>query len=199
MAGKRHTISLLVENRPGVLARISGLYARRAFNIESLAVGTTENHAISRVTLVVDAKKSPIEQITKQLDKLLNVIRIEELKVSSSVQRKLVLVKVTADDSHRGNVLQVISMFRAHVIDVNPVTVTIETTGSEEKINALLAALEPYGIKEIVQSGTVAIGRGPFSMREETSAQIAADREAHAWGWQPDSVDELGDSYIVNE
>lgn len=199
MAGKRHTISLLVENRPGVLARVSGLYARRAFNIESLAVGPTENHAISRVTLVVDAKKAPIEQITKQLDKLLNVIRIEELKVSSSVQRKLVLVKVVADDSHRGNVLQIISMFRAHVIDVNPCTVTIETTGSEEKITALLAALEPYGIKEIVQSGTVAIGRGPLSMSEETSVQIAADREAQAWAWRPDSPDEADDFCMADE
>ncbi|MCI5825665.1 MAG: acetolactate synthase small subunit [Arcanobacterium sp.] len=176
---KRHTISLLVENKAGVLTRVAGLYARRAFNIDSLAVGTTEDPAISRITLVVDAKKAPIEQITKQLNKLLNVIAIEELKDETSVQRKLVLVKIAADDSTRGNVLQVISMFRAHVVDVNPSAVTVETTGSEQKVEALLAALEPYGVKEIVQSGTVAIGRGPHSMSEPIRTQLAQQRSEH--------------------
>ncbi|MCI6573572.1 MAG: acetolactate synthase small subunit [Actinomycetaceae bacterium] len=185
---KRHTISLLVENKAGVLARVAGLYARRAFNIESLAVGTTEDPAISRITLVVDAKKAPIEQITKQLNKLLNVIAIEELKDETSVQRKLVLVKVSADDSNRSNVLQVISMFRAHVVDVDPNAVTIETTGSEQKVEALLAALDPYGIKEIVQSGTVAIGRGPESMSEQLRHQLSQQR--YEYGQSLDDADE---------
>ncbi|MDD7465812.1 MAG: acetolactate synthase small subunit [Actinomycetaceae bacterium] len=176
---KKHTISLLVENKAGVLTRVAGLYARRAFNIDSLAVGITEDPEISRITLVVDAKKAPIEQITKQLNKLLNVIAIEELKDDTSVQRKLVLVKVSADDSNRSNVLQVISMFRAHVVDVAPKAVTIETTGSKQKVEALLAALEPYGIKEIVQSGTVAIGRGPDSMSEQLRVRLSRQRQEH--------------------
>ena len=169
---KKHTISLLVENKPGVLARVSGLYARRAFNIDSLAVGTTENPAISRITLVVDAKKQPIEQITKQLNKLLNVIHIEELKDDDSVQRQLVLVKVAANDGNRHNVLQVSDMFRAHVVDVDPEAVTIEVTGSQQKVAALLAGLRPYGVKEIVQSGVVAIGRGPHSMSEAKRVEL---------------------------
>lgn len=176
---KKHTISLLVENKAGVLARVAGLYARRAFNIDSLAVGTTENPTISRITLVVDAKKQPIEQITKQLNKLLNVIHIEELKDASSVQRQLVLVKVSADDSNRANVLQVTDMFRARVVDVDPAAVTIEVTGTQSKVDALLAALAPYGVKEIVQSGVVAIERGPHSMSEQTRAELSEQGLLH--------------------
>lgn len=170
---KKHTISLLVENKAGVLARVAGLYARRAFNIDSLAVGRTENPTISRITLVVDAKKAPISQITKQLNKLLNVIHIEELKEERSVQRQLVFVKVAADDSNRANVLQVTDMFRARVVDVDPAAVTIEVTGAQGKVEALLAALAPYGVKEIVQSGMVAIARGPVSMSETKRAELS--------------------------
>ena len=186
---KRHTISLLVENKPGVLARVSGLYARRAFNIESLAVGTTENPTISRITLVVDAKRTPIEQITKQLNKLLNVIHIEELREEESVQRQLVLVKVTANDFNRGNVIQVSEMFRAHVVDVAPEVLTLEVTGNDQKVQAILTALAPYGVKEIVQSGIVAIGRGPESMSEKMRRELHARGLLHGMDQEISSPD----------
>ncbi|MBE6484905.1 MAG: acetolactate synthase small subunit [Actinomycetaceae bacterium] len=172
----RHTLSVLVENKPGVLTRVAGLFARRAFNIHSLAVGETEDPALSRITLVVDAAELPLEQVTKQLNKLVNIIKIVELEPESSVQRELLLVKVAADDATRTNVLQVVDLFRAHVVDMVPDTVTIEATGSDGKVNALLAALEPYGVKEIVQSGAVAIGRGSRSLSERVSAEMQLRR-----------------------
>ncbi|MCI7306432.1 acetolactate synthase small subunit [Trueperella abortisuis] len=162
----RRTLSVLVENKPGVLARVSGLFARRAFNIHSLAVGPTEDPELSRITLVVDTSEVSFDQITKQLNKLVNVIKITELERDQSVQRKLVLMKVRADDSSRTNVIQVVELFRAKIVDVVPEAVTVEATGSDDKINALLSALEPYGVKEIVQSGSVAIARGSRSMTE---------------------------------
>ena len=155
----RHTLSVLVENKPGVLTRVAALFARRAFNIHSLAVGETEDPQLSRITVVVDAAERPLEQVTKQLNKLVNVLKIVELEPESTVERQLLLVKVSASDSTRANVLQVVDLFRAHVVDVVPDTVTIEATGSESKVRAVLSALDPYGIREIVQSGAVAIGR----------------------------------------
>ncbi|MDP9832894.1 MULTISPECIES: acetolactate synthase small subunit [Trueperella] len=166
MISHRRTLSVLVENKPGVLARVSGLFARRAFNIHSLAVGPTEDPELSRITLVVDTSEVSFDQITKQLNKLVNVIKITELERDQSVQRKLVLMKVRADDSSRTNVIQVVELFRAKIVDVVPEAVTVEATGSDDKINALLSALEPYGVKEIVQSGSVAIARGSRSMTE---------------------------------
>lgn len=168
----RHTLSVLVENTPGVLARVAGLFARRAFNIHSLAVGPTEHEAISRMTVVVDAEDLPLEQVTKQLNKLINVIKIVQLDPEASVQRELLMVKVRADDSTRTGVLQVVELFRAHVVDVVPDTVTIESIGSEGKIGALLQALEPYGIKEIVQSGAVAIARGSRSLTDRADRTL---------------------------
>ena len=168
----RHTLSVLVENTPGVLARVAGLFARRAFNIHSLAVGPTEHEAISRMTVVVDAEDPPLEQVTKQLNKLINVIKIVQLDPEASVQRELLMVKVRADDSTRTGVLQVVELFRAHVVDVVPDTVTIESIGSEGKIGALLQALEPYGIKEIVQSGAVAIARGSRSLTDRADRTL---------------------------
>jgi acetolactate synthase I/III small subunit len=162
----RHTLSVLVENKPGVLTRVAALFARRAFNIHSLAVGPTEHPEISRITVVVDAAELPLEQVTKQLNKLVNVLKIVELEPDSSVQRELLLVKVRADDASRTAVLQVVELFRAHVVDVAPDAVTIEATGSENKIRALLTALEPHGGREIVQSGAVAIARGSRSMTD---------------------------------
>ncbi|WP_019147565.1 acetolactate synthase small subunit [Timonella senegalensis] len=162
----RHTLSVLVENKPGVLTRIAGLFARRAFNIHSLAVGPTEVDELSRVTVVVDVDELPLEQVTKQLNKLINVIKIVELEPSSAVQRELMLVKVKADPSTRSGVIEVVQLFRAHVVDVVPDAVTIEAVGSPEKLAALLGALEPYGIREIVKSGTVAISRGARSMTD---------------------------------
>lgn len=156
----RHTLSVLVENKPGVLARVSALFARRSFNITSLAVGPTENPTVSRITVVVDVESQPLEQVTKQLNKLVNVLKIVELEPEHSVQRELLLVKVRADGSTRADVVQVVSLFRASVIDVSTDAVTIQATGRPEKIAALLEVLTPFGIREIVQSGTVALGRG---------------------------------------
>lgn len=172
----RHTLSVLVENKPGVLTRVSGLFARRAFNIHSLAVGETENPEISRITLVVDCDSHPLEQVTKQLNKLINVIKIVELDDESSVQRKLLFVKVGANDANRANVLQVVDLYRARVIDMVPDSISIEITGTESKNTAFLTALAPYGVKEIVQSGIVAIGRGPRSLSEKVSAEIQQRR-----------------------
>ena len=161
---EQHTLSVLVENKPGVLVRIAGLFSRRGFNIESLAVGPTEHEGVSRMTIVVNVEDSPLEQVTKQLNKLVHVIKIVELEPSQSVQRELLLVKVRADASVRSQVLEVVELFRAKVIDVSPESLTVEATGTAEKIAALLKNLEPYGIREMVQSGTIAVGRGPRSI-----------------------------------
>ncbi|ROR71998.1 acetolactate synthase small subunit [Bogoriella caseilytica] len=170
MSDTRHTLSVLVENKPGVLTRVAALFARRAFNIHSLAVGPTERTDLSRITVVVDAADAPLEQVTKQLHKLVNVLKISELDNDTAVQRELLLVKVRADDASRTAVLQVVELFRAHVVDVAPDSVTIEATGSEGKVRALLTALEPYGLREIVQSGVVAVARGSKSMSERAVA-----------------------------
>ena len=163
----RHTLSVLVEN-----TRVAALFARRAFNIHSLAVGETEDPRISRMTVVVDAAELPIEQVTKQLNKLINVLKIVELDPAAAVERQLLLVKVSANDSSRANVLQIVDLFRAHVVDVVPDAVTIEATGSDSKVEAFLTALEPYGIREIVQSGAVAITRGARSLSERVAAEL---------------------------
>ncbi|MDR7300780.1 acetolactate synthase small subunit [Haloactinomyces albus] len=160
----RHTLSVLVENVPGVLARVSGLFSRRSFNIESLAVGPTEHPEISRMTIVVSVEDQPLEQVTKQLNKLINVIKIVELESEASVQREILLVKVRADSSVRSQVLETVQLFRAKVVDVSPEALTIEATGDVDKLDALLRMLEPYGVREMVQSGMVAIGRGPRSI-----------------------------------
>jgi acetolactate synthase-1/3 small subunit len=161
-------LSVLVENKPGVLARIAGLFSRRGFNIDSLAVGPTEHPEISRMTIVVNVEDRPLEHVTKQLNKLINVIKIVELEPSASVQRELILVKVKADVQSRGAVLEIVQLFRAKVVDVTPETVTIEATGSPDKLDAMLRVLEPFGIRELVQSGMVAIGRGSRSMTDRT-------------------------------
>jgi acetolactate synthase-1/3 small subunit len=160
----KHTLSVLVENKPGVLARASSLFSRRGFNIDSLAVGPTEHPEISRMTIVVNVEDSPLEQVTKQLNKLINVIKIVELEPGSAVQRELLLVKVRADAAVRSQVLETVQMFRAKVVDVSPDSLTVEATGTADKLSALLRMLEPYGIREMVQSGTIAVGRGPRSI-----------------------------------
>jgi acetolactate synthase-1/3 small subunit len=164
----RHTLSVLVENKPGVLARVASLFSRRGFNIESLAVGPTEVPEISRMTIVVSVDELPLEQVTKQLNKLVNVIKIVELEPESAVQRELLLVKVKADLDTRSHVLETVQLFRAKVVDVASDAVTIEATGSADKLSALLRVLEPFGIKELVQSGMVAIGRGPRSISDRS-------------------------------
>lgn len=162
----RHVLSLLVENKPGLLTRVAGLFARRSFNIESLAVGPTEVEGLSRITVVVDQEDLPLEQITKQLNKLVNVIKIVELDTASSVQREHMLIKVRVDNQNRSQVLEAVSLFRARVVDVVPDALVIEITGDTGKVNAFLNVLEPFGIKEIVQSGLIAIGRGAKSITE---------------------------------
>ncbi|WP_169164886.1 acetolactate synthase small subunit [Cellulomonas taurus] len=169
----RHTLSVLVENKPGVLTRVAGLFARRSFNIHSLAVGPTEHEEISRITVVVDVDSLSLEQVTKQLNKLINVIKIVELEDAASVQRELALIKVRAEGATRTQVLEVVDLFRAHVVDVVPDTVTIEAIGSPTKLSALLAALEPYGVREIVQSGIVAIGRGSRSITDRALERVS--------------------------
>lgn len=164
-----HTLSVLVENVPGVLARVSGLFSRRGFNIESLAVGPTENPEVSRMTIVVAVDEQPLEQVTKQLNKLVNVIKIVELDPDTAVRRELLLVKVRADATVRSQVLETVQMFRAKVVDVSPEALTIEATGNGDKISALLRMLEPYGVRELVQSGMVAVGRGPRSITANSS------------------------------
>src|SRR5215471_18677079 len=160
-----HTLSVLVENKPGVLARVAALFSRRGFNIESLAVGPTEHPDISRITLVVAVEDLPLEQVTKQLNKLVNVIKIVELDPAMSVQRELLLVKVRADRETRSQVLELVGLFRAKVVDVASDAVTVEATGNPDKLDAMLRVLEPFGIKELVQSGLVAVDHRPFLAR----------------------------------
>jgi acetolactate synthase-1/3 small subunit len=161
-----HVLSLLVEDKPGLLTRVAGLFARRGFNIESLAVGHSEIQGLSRITIVVDVDELPLEQITKQLNKLINVIKIVELDQSQSVQREHLLIKVRVDNASRSQVLEAVTLFRARVVDVATDAVVIEVTGDSGKVNALMRVLEPYGIKEIAQSGLLAIGRGGKSITE---------------------------------
>ncbi len=169
----KHTLSVLVEDKPGVLARIAGLFSRRGFNIESLAVGPTEHADVSRMTIVVNVAESPLEQVTKQLNKLVEVIKIVELDPDTSVNRELVMVKVAATADTRGQVLDTVQLFRAKVIDVASDAVTIQVIGNQGKIADLLRVLEPFGIRELVQSGMVAIGRGPRSISERNLRPVA--------------------------
>ncbi|MGL4340327.1 MAG: acetolactate synthase small subunit [Rhodoglobus sp.] len=161
-----HILSLLVEDKPGLLTRVAGLFARRGFNIESLAVGKSEIEGLSRITVVVDVEKLPLEQVTKQLNKLVNVIKIVELDPSQSVTREHLLIKVRVDNITRSQVLEAVGLFRARVVDVAADALVIETTGDSGKVQAFLRVLEPYGIKEIAQSGVLAMGRGPKSITE---------------------------------
>ncbi len=161
MTVNTHTLSVLVEDKPGVLARVASLFSRRGFNIQSLAVGATEQKDMSRMTIVVSVEDSPLEQITKQLNKLVNVIKIVEQDDENSVARELALIKVRADATTRSQVIEAVNLFRAKVVDVSTESLTVEATGTPEKLEALLRVLEPYGIRELVQSGVVSLSRGP--------------------------------------
>jgi acetolactate synthase-1/3 small subunit len=156
-----HTLSVLVEDKPGVLARVASLFSRRGFNIQSLAVGATEQKDMSRMTIVVSVEDSPLEQITKQLNKLVNVIKIVEQDVDNSVERELALIKVRADATTRSQVIEAVNLFRAKVVDVTTESLTIEATGTPAKLEAFMRVLEPYGIRELAQSGVVSLSRGP--------------------------------------
>jgi acetolactate synthase-1/3 small subunit len=168
-----HTLSVLVENKPGVLARVSGLFSRRGFNIESLAVGPTEHPEISRITILVSVEGNALEQVVKQLNKLVNVLKIAELDAGQAVQRELLLVKVRADDGTRRAMLDIVELFNAKVVDVTPETLTVEVVGPPAKLDAVLKMMGP-SIREMVQSGMVALGRGPRSMTQ--AALRAVDR-----------------------
>jgi acetolactate synthase I/III small subunit len=164
-----HTLSVLVENKPGVLARIAGLISRRGYNIESLAVGPTEHETVSRITMAFTVDDFVLEQITKQLNKLIEVLKIVELE-ADAVRRELILVKVRAGVDTRGQLIEILGIFQgAKVVDLTADVITIEAVGSPAKLDALLSLLEPYGIKELVQSGLVAVGRGSRSISDRSS------------------------------
>jgi acetolactate synthase-1/3 small subunit len=156
----KHTLSVLVENKPGVLARVAGLFARRGFNIDSLAVGVTEDPEMSRMTVVVDVEEHSLEQVYKQLNKLINVVKVVDLPDENSVQRELVLVKVKADARTRAEIIEMVDIFRGKIVDVGKGTVSIEVTGTGSKLGALEDLLRPYGIVELVRTGMVALNRG---------------------------------------
>jgi len=156
----KHILSVLVENKPGVLTRIAGLFARRGFNIESLVVGESEDPRLSRMTITIDGAEQPIDQVTKQLHKLINVVKIRDLDPESMVARELALMRINADGDKRTEVLQLAEIFRAKVVDVDRKTMTLEVTASPDTLEALEKLLQPLGIIEIVRTGTVAIGRG---------------------------------------
>ncbi len=156
----KHTLSVLVENHPGVLSRVAGLFTRRAFNIESLAVGVTEKPNVSRMTIVVEGDEHDVEQIRRQLNKLIDVIRIKHLREENSVFRELALIKVNAPPADRAEIIQLVEIFRAKIVDVAADTLTIEASGASDKVAALEELLKQFGIKEIVRTGMIAIERG---------------------------------------
>jgi acetolactate synthase-1/3 small subunit len=158
--GRKHILSILVENKPGVLTRIAGLFARRGFNIDTLAVGPTDDDDVSRITITLDGAMHPIDQVTKQLHKLVNVLKIRDLEPEETVARELALFKVSADGSSRAEVMQMVDIFRGKVIDVTKRSITIELTGTEEKIEAFERIVRPFGLIEMMRTGEIAISRG---------------------------------------
>src|SRR5436309_4432392 len=158
--GRKHILTLLVENKPGVLARIAGLFSRRGFNIDTLAVGPTDDPTLSRITLTLDGAMHPIDQVTKQLHKLINVIKIRDLEPADTVARELALFKVSADGANRAEVMQMVEIFRGKIIDVSKRSVIIEVTGSWEKIEAFERMVRPFGLIEMARTGEIAISRG---------------------------------------
>ena len=178
-----HTISVLVEDKPGVLTRVAGLFSARGFNIDSLAVGTTEEPGISRMTIVVNVETKPLEQVTKQLNKLINVIKVLELDPGSAVERELMLVKVHAEGETRARVMEMCEIFRVRVTDVTHQTMTIEATGSPAKLEPFLELLEDFGIVELVRTGRIALARGDRGIRERVlkTARAAGAEDQPDW------------------
>lgn len=163
----KHTLAILVENKPGVLTRVAGLFSRRGFNIESLAVGVTENADTSRMTIVVSGDDHILEQVEKQLNKLIDVIRVSDIPTEESVNRELALIKVGVDSSTRAEVMQIVDIFRAKIVDVGIKSLIIEVTGDESKINAMEQLLRQFGIKEMVRTGKIAMNRGAKVVQSE--------------------------------
>jgi acetolactate synthase I/III small subunit len=178
-----HTLSVLVEDRPGVLTRVAGLFAARGYNINSLAVGPTEEADLSRMTIVVDVDRKPLEQVTKQLNKLVNVIKILEHEPGDSVERELMLVKVRAEGAMRARVMEICEVFRVRVTDVTHKTLTIEATGSPPKLESFLALLEDFGVVELARTGRIALVRGDRGIRERAlkTAKAAGAEDQAAW------------------
>lgn len=156
----KHTLSVLVENKPGVLTRVAGLFARRGFNIDSLVVAETENPAVSRMTITVNEQDQPVEQVTKQLHKLINVLKIVDLDPGASVERELLLVKVRAGTEVRSGIMQMVEIFRAKIVDVSSEVLIIEMTGTRDKVSAFVELLAPFGVVELMRTGHVAMSRG---------------------------------------
>lgn len=161
----RHTLSVLVYNRSGVLARVAGLFSRRGYNIDSIAVGITEDPDISRMTIVVDGDESTVEQICKNVYKLIDVLKVSDITSEDVVDRELALIKVTADATNRSEILQVVDIFRARIVDVSERSVIVEVTGDEGKVDAIVQLLRPYGIKELARTGKIAMVRGPKAQK----------------------------------
>jgi len=170
-----HTLSVLVEDRPGVLARVAGLFAARGFNIHSLAVGTTEEPGYSRMTIVVDVEPERLEQVVKQLNKLINVIKVQELSEAEAVERELALVKVRAEGDARARVIEIADIFRARVLDVTHHTLMIEATGTPDKLEALLELLAAFGLVEMARTGRLALGRGERGIKERQLRRVRAE------------------------
>jgi acetolactate synthase I/III small subunit len=158
--GRKHVLSVLVENKPGVLTRVAGLFARRGFNIDTLAVGPTEDPSVSRITITLDGAAHPIDQVTKQLHKLVNVIKIRDLEPQETIAREMALFKVTANGQTRGEIMQLADIFRGRIIDVSSRTVTVEVTGTDDKIEAFEQMVRQFGLIEMVRTGEIAIARG---------------------------------------
>jgi acetolactate synthase-1/3 small subunit len=180
-----HTLSVLVENKPGVLAHVAGLFSRRAFNISSLAVGPTHDERVSRITIVVDGATTPVEQVKKQLDKLVRVLKVVELADDAAIERELALIKVRADPALRGQLLEVAGVFSANVVDMSPTTLVLEAVASPAKLDALLAMLDTYGTCELVRTGRIALARGagvitdmPAPVLTNTGASLVAETAA---------------------
>jgi acetolactate synthase-1/3 small subunit len=168
-----HTLSVLVEDKPGVLTRVAGLFSARGFNIDSLAVGPTENEGLSRMTIVVNVETKPLEQVTKQLNKLVNVIKILEHDGGTSVERELMLVKVKAKGDARARIMEIAEVFRVAIVDVTQSTLTIEASGKPEKLEALRELLAEYGVVELSRTGRIALARGERGIREKGGLRIA--------------------------
>lgn len=159
----QHTITALVENKPGVLARVAGLFARRGFNIESLAVSITDDPTVSRMTIVVSGDDNTLEQINKQTDKLIDVIKVIDYSEIPILERELAMIKVSAEPNQRAEIMQIVDVFRAKIVDISDTTFTIEVTGGIDKVDAIEKLLEPFGIKEVVRTGMIAMARGPHT------------------------------------
>ena len=168
-----HTISVLVEDRPGVLTRVAGLFAARGYNIDSLAVGPTDAEGISRMTIVVNVDESPLEQVTMQLNKLINVIKIFEHDPGSAVERELMLAKVHAQGDARARIMEIAEVFRVNVVDVTASTLTLEASGKPEKLEALRELLDEFGIVELSRTGRIALSRGERGIRERSALRAA--------------------------